>query len=339
LLVALRPLGLGDLLTGIPALRALARAFPDHRRVLAAPEALRGLAMLSGALDDLVPSQPLQPLDAALEGPAVAVDLHGRGPASHRVLLAVQPGRLLAFENAEIPQSRGLPRWCRDEHEVQRWCRMLTELGVPADASDLELPVPRVSVPGHARGATLIHPGAASEARRWPLERWVQVARAELARGRRVILTGSADEARSAKKIAAAAGIDDSCSFAGRTDLLELAALVANAGRVVCGDTGVGHLATAYAIPSVLLFGPTSPARWGPPRERAHLHHVLWRGATGDPHAARCDAGLLEIGAAEVIAALDRLPRAVSQDGGSGAWPYAPALSAVRPALQCASDG
>ena len=47
-----------------------------------------------------------------------------------------------------------------------------------------------------------------------------------------------------------------------RFDLLELTAVVAAAARVVCGDTGVAHLATALGTPSVVLFGPTSPARW-----------------------------------------------------------------------------
>ncbi len=65
--------------------------------------------------------------------------------------------------------------------------------------------------------------------------------------------------------------------LAGRTDLVELAAAVAAAGRVVCGDTGVAHLATALGTPSVVLFGPTSPARWGPPADRPQ-HRVLWAG-------------------------------------------------------------
>jgi ADP-heptose:LPS heptosyltransferase len=94
---------------------------------------------------------------------------------------------------------------------------------------------------------------------------------------------------------------------AGPTDLLHLAALVAAAERVVCGDTGVAHLATASGTPSVVLFGPTSPDGWGPPPGRT-IHRVLWAGRQGDPHAAEPDPGLLRIGVDVVVEALAALP-------------------------------
>ncbi len=304
----LRALGLGDLLTGVPALRGLRRAFPGHRIVLAAPVALAPLARVSGTVDEVLAVAPLTPLPSAAPGAEVAVNLHGRGPQSHRVLLDAAPGRLIAFAHPEVPESTGGPRWRAGEHEVARWCRMLAEQGIPADPGDLELTLP----PGHApparaRGATLVHPGAASGARRWPVARWAELARAEAAAGRTVLVTGGPEEEPLALELARRAGLAKDAVHAGRTGLLELAALVATAGRVLCGDTGIAHLATALRTPSLVLFGPTPPAEWGPPAERP-WHRALWAGRRGDPHATAPDPGLLALSVSDVLAAARSLP-------------------------------
>ena len=302
--LCLRALGLGDLLTGLPALRALGDAFPEHHRVLATPLELAPLALHAGVAHRVVPVRGLAPLPP-MAPPEVAVDLHGRGPESHRNLLALNPRRLIAFANAAAGWGPA-PEWRADEHEVVRWCRLLEESGIPADPSRLEITAPEIAVPEQAAGATLLHPGAASPSRRWPVERWVDVARAEDAAGGQVIVTGAASERGQALAVARRAGLDDAAVLAGKTTALELAAVVGAAARVVSGDTGVGHLATALRTPSVLLFGPSSPAHWGPPPDRAR-HIVLWAGRRGDPHASTADPGLMAISSAEVIGALDAL--------------------------------
>jgi ADP-heptose:LPS heptosyltransferase len=303
-LLAYRALGLGDLLTAVPALRALARGFPGHRIELAAPAALAPIAALSGAVDAVHDTAALAPLPGALAAMDVAVNLHGCGPQSHALLVAAAPRRLIAFARPELGVAG--PEWRPGEHEVLRWCRLLTGSGIACDPGDLDLAVPRARVAGRARGATVIHPGAASGARRWPPERFAAVARSERSAGRRVVVTGSAEEVRLAREVAAAAGLDPDAVLAGETDLGGLAAVVAVAGRVVCGDTGVAHLATALRTPSVVLFGPTSPGEWGPPPDRP-WHRPLWAGRHGDPHATAPDAGLLEISTGDVRAALESL--------------------------------
>ena len=136
-------------------------------------------------------------------------------------------------------------------------------------------------------------------------------------------MTGSRDDFERAAEIADRAGIARTQVVAGRTDLRELAALVARAGRVICGDTGVAHLATALRTPSVLLFGPMSPALWGPPPGRPY-HRVLWSGRRGDPHGSAVDPGLLAISVDLVLEALATLNEPAR---------YPPALNWCNPTL------
>ena len=310
--LVLRALGLGDLLTGVPALRAIADAFPGYGRLLACPRSLEPLARLTGAVDEVVRAAAFTPLPESVEHADVAVNLHGSGPQSHRMLLATRPRGLIAYRNDEA--GVGGPIFDAREYEVVRWCRLLEEHGIAADPANLHLDVPDAGLPADVRGATIIHPGAASPSRRWPEERFAAVARAETARGRRVLVTGGSSEVVLACRVGRLAGLRPDDIWAGRTDLVQLASLVAAAGRVVSGDTGVAHLATAVGTPSVILFGPTSPERWGPPPALRGRHRVLWTGGHGDPHAQAPDPGLLAIEVADVLLelrALDELPGTV----------------------------
>jgi ADP-heptose:LPS heptosyltransferase len=289
--VVLRALGLGDLLTAVPALRALARKYRDHERVLLAPDTLRPIVDLLGdAVHALVDTRgvrrPPRVLPAVANGADVAVNLHGRGPQSTALLRAAGPGRLIAFgAQAE---------WREDEHEVDRWCRLLDAAGVPADPDDLDICAP----PGPAPhpGATVIHPGASAPARRWPVERWAVVARA--AQGPVVVTAGPGE-----RELAAAVA-DGSGAQLVEGDLRELAALVAGAARVLCTDTGVSHLATALGTASVVLFGPSSPEHWGPPARRPQ-HRVLWSGGRGDPNADEPDPALLALQPCDLLEAIE----------------------------------
>ncbi len=302
--VVLRPLGLGDLLTGVPAIRAIRTAVPGHRLVLATTAALEPLARLIDAVDEVLPARELEPLDWTRPPPELAVDLHGKGRESHVVVAGLRPDRLLTFRSPGYPG----PTWYADEHEVHRWCRLVAEgLVVPADPDALDLAVPDVAPP--VRDVAVVHPGAAFPGRRWPPERFAAVARHLADGGHEVVVTGGPAEAELASGVAAAAGLPPGAVLAGRTSSLELAAVVAAARVVVSGDTGVAHLATAYRRPSVVLFGPVSPALWGPPPRPQHT--VLWHGdvhgGAGDPWGTELDPALARITVDEAIDALDRL--------------------------------
>jgi ADP-heptose:LPS heptosyltransferase len=300
LLLVLRALGLGDLATVVPALRGLRRAYPDHEMVLAGPAPLAPLVGATGAVDRLYVTPayvraPIEELHWRGPRPRLAVNLHGSGPQSHRALLATGPDRFVGYACPAAGQLDG-PPWSDDEHEVQRWCRLLTWAGVEADADDLALPVP--DAPRGLCGTIVLHPGASGPERRWPIVRFAAVARVLARTGHRVVITGSRAEAGDAAAVAGGAGLPPSAVLAGRTDLAALSAVVAHARLLVCGDTGVAHLASAYGTPSVVLFGPVSPAKWGPPPGRRQ-HTVIWHGPDGLNRITVgevCDAALTLLG-------------------------------------------
>ncbi|NBE95894.1 glycosyltransferase family 9 protein [Nonomuraea sp. KC401] len=283
-LLVLRGLGLGDLLTAVPALRALRQAFPRHRITLAAPRALDALPPLTGAVDDQVDVSGPGPIpmgDVPFERPDIAVNLHGKGPQSIEALRATDPGRLISFGTG--------PPYPEGVHEVRRWCGLLEWHGIEADPADLTLGV------SDRTGPAIVHPGAACPARRWPPERFAEVAAAL----DDVVVTGNAEETPLARRVAELAGLPSGRVLAGRTTMTDLVDLVSGSRLVVCGDTGVAHLATAFCVPSVVLFGPVSPTLWGPPPGWRHI--ALWAGRNGDPHGERPDPGLLKIEVSEVV--------------------------------------
>ncbi|MFI8831582.1 glycosyltransferase family 9 protein [Streptomyces afghaniensis] len=307
-LLVLRALGLGDLLAGVPALRALRRAYPRHELVLAAPAELAPVAEATGAVDRLLPaSAPGRGVPRSLDWsgppPDIAVDLHGNGPASHRLLMGLRPLKLLAFAHPDTPEIDG-PPWYAEEHERDRWCRLLQSYGIDVDPGDVCLPRPRTASP--APGAVLLHPGAGSPARRWPVERYAAVADGLRARGLRVVVTGGPDESDLVDRLAKEAGLPDTDVFGGGLPFGRLSALVADAYAVISGDTGIAHLAVAHATRSVTLFGPVAPSRWGPPP--GPRHRALWYGPEGDPHGRRPDPALLRITPVDVLRAVDELP-------------------------------
>ena len=139
--LALRALGLGDLLTALPALRGLRGLRPDARLVLAAPAWLEPVAMLSGAVDGVIATRPLGPIPGW--PPELAVNLHGKGPQSTERLRELNPEHLWAYD------APGAPAWREDDHEVERWCRLVDAHG----GSAVSRSVARAAAPARAWGS------------------------------------------------------------------------------------------------------------------------------------------------------------------------------------------
>lgn len=112
-------------------------------------------------------------------------------------------------------------------------------------------------------GPIILHVGAGSREKRWPLECWTEVARA---------LPGAIPIAGEVERERFDAGAHALfASLDGRwIDSLEgLADLILSARLVLAADSGPGHLAAQLGIPTLSLFGPTDPGLWAPIGPRA----------------------------------------------------------------------
>ncbi len=153
----------------------------------------------------------------------------------------------------------------------------------------------------------VVHPGCSAPARTWPAHRYADLVAELSASGRRVLVTGGRNERDLTGFVAGARAMD----LGGRTDLAQLASILAGADALVVGNTGPAHLAAAVGTPVVSLFAPVVPAaKWAP----YGVPHVL----LGDQHAPCRDSRaricpvpghpcLTSVTVADVIAALTGL--------------------------------
>lgn len=103
----------------------------------------------------------------------------------------------------------------------------------------------------------VIVPGAAQAEKRWPIDRFAELAEKISARfGMQVVATGSQGEREYIEAIGKRV-----INLAGKTTVRELIPLMKKVSLVVSNDTGPGHIAAAAGVPIVMIFGPTNPAR------------------------------------------------------------------------------
>lgn len=252
-LLILRGGGVGRFLAGVPAYRALRRAFPRHHVVIATSGWLRPLAGLTEALDGVIHARP-RPGGLVWAGPSpdVAVNLHDQGPDSHVLLHALWPARTIAFASPAAPAGMEGPAWSDGEPETTRWCRLLESFGIPADPGDLTLAPPRT--PSPAPGATVVHTGTPAGRTPWPASSYAEVVRVLRQAGHPVVVTGWGLNS-------GASTVEewDELSHEGRVaDLDALASLVSGCALLICGDPEVAALAGAYEKPSIVV-GASEP--------------------------------------------------------------------------------
>jgi ADP-heptose:LPS heptosyltransferase len=312
-IAVLRALQLGDMLCAVPALRALHAEYPAARITLVGlPWARELAARFRRYLYDFVefpgfPGLPERSPDPALITKFfaaakaarfdLALQMHGSGEITNPLAVLMGARRTAGFYRAGryCPDPERYVEWRDDEHEVLRYLRLVERLGAPARGSALEFPLHEADWSEWARTGlerdsyVVVHAGSQLASRRWPAERFAQVADALAREGLKVVLTGTQGEKDVVSKVRRHMRFA-SVDLTGQTSLGGLAALVARSRLVLANDTGISHIAAALQAPSVIVASGSDPRRWAPLDRR--LHRVLSHPAQCRPCAhAECPIG------------------------------------------------
>lgn len=335
---------MGDILHALPAVTALRAAHPNWiidwaveprwRALLAAPEASeRGAAQpvvdrLHFAATKTWRKAPLsretlsdlRALRRALRDGTydTVLDLQGAIRSSVVARLTGSRRRIGEASPREKPA-----RWLTNEHIATQGEHVIeqdVELASAIAADELEpvraaLPVSPAAeawcdqfLSGAQASTVLINPGAGWGAKRWPAERYGEVARALAGRGYRILINvGPGEEALAETLVAASNGAATPVA----ATLDQLIALVRRIRLAIAGDTGPLHLACALGKPVVGIYGPTDPSRNGP---FGVPFRVLRSPSSQRDHRRKSEpeAGLLTIQPEAVLAAAEEL---LGQDG------------------------
>jgi lipopolysaccharide heptosyltransferase II len=316
---------IGDVLLTTPLVRCLRARHPDARLVFVTKQAMAPLVTDNPYLSDVVALAPDEPLGAlarrlAALAPTRGLDLHGSLRSAALRLRIPCPWR--GYSKRKL--ARGVLIATKIDlyrHRVpvaERYFAAARGLDVHADGAPPEF---FLGAAAHERVArwlaerrldtvplAVLAPGAAHATKRWPGERWVQLAERLRARGYGLAVAGGPADRAAAAPLATLAA-----SAAGEFGLQETGALLARARVLVSGDTGVMHMATGVGTPVVALYGPTvEQFGFFPYRARST---VLQRDLDCRPCSAmggpRCPMGhhhcLTTIEADEVAAAVEHL--------------------------------
>ena len=294
-LVRLRT-GLGDLLCSVPAVRALRARLPDaHIALVTFAEMAPVVERQKPYVDELIdfpgwPGIPERParhdaipsfLSACAErGFDLAVQMYGGRPEANAVTESLGARRTAGFFTPGAFAPRDLDAFLpypSHRHEVDRHLALMDLLGAPAAGGRLEFPIhlgdraeadALVAARGLGKDYVVIHPGATSASRRWPVDRFAQVADGLASDGLQVGITGVPGEEETTGALAQAmrGPAEDLC---GTTSLGGFAALLQGARLLVCSDTGAAHLAAALGVPAVVVFLSGDHVRWSHRGHRA----------------------------------------------------------------------
>ena len=274
---------IGDVLLATPLIRSLKSAWPDTpvdalvfegtQDVLAGNPDVR--RVLTIAQRPSFPQHVAFLLRVARRYDMALSLVPGDRPTFYAFLAGRWRAGLLLPTRKESWKRRFLQRWVpfdeRDTHTVLMHLALADALGIPAQR---EVAVSWREEDARQLGAALgadggpiavLHPYPKFNYKMWRVESWIELANRLAARGYRIVISGGPDGAERAYVAGLVPAMPaGTLNLAGKLTLGGTACLVARAAVYVGPDTAITHMAAALGVPTIALYGPTDPVKWGP---------------------------------------------------------------------------
>ncbi len=275
---------IGDVLLATPLIRSIKQAYPDAALDVLVFEGTHGLLSANSDVRRIitVPERPGLSANIALISRLwrrydMAVSLV---PGDRPTLYAFIAGRwragLLTDTRKERWKRRLLHRWVPfdnlNTHSVRMHLALADALGIAPHADVVVTwcaeAARQVNALLGAQGMqpiAVLHTYPKFNYKMWHKRGWIDIAHWLTSRGFRIVLSGSADAVELTYVADLASKMPPGAiNAAGKLSLAASAFLVSRAGIYVGPDTALTHVAAALGVPTVALFGPSNPVKWGP---------------------------------------------------------------------------
>jgi ADP-heptose:LPS heptosyltransferase len=279
-LLVIRPGGIGDAVLLMPALRLLREKYPDAAIDILAEGRNAGAFALSGSQDEVFCyDRPGDLLKVFRRRYDLIIDTEQWHRLSSVLARALRPQCLIGFATNDRTRLLRVPvEYSHANYESESFLNLVAPLLGDTKCMPAE---PFLTIPQAAAQTAdnllaplagpfvALFPGASIPERRWPLDKFSDLARQLQGQGLTVIvLGGDSERAFGEVVLKSTRGLN----LAGATTLAETAAIIKRSILLVSGDSGVLHLAVGLGVPTVSLFGPGRALKWAPRGER---HVVL----------------------------------------------------------------
>lgn len=263
-IAVIRLRSLGDCVLTTPALALLKAHRPDLKVGVVVEDRFRAVFEGNPDIEEIFPPQA-----SAVFGwrPRLVLNLHG-GTRSMALTVAsgarIRAGfghhRYSFLYSAKIPRAQEILGEERKVHTAEHIASAMFWMGVP------RAPIPRAKLAGTPQETdayAVLHPFASSPEKTWPADRFLALA-------------GHLEQSCGLEPVFLAGPGEDANAFSSfrvwrNAPLAEVKSLIAGAQIFIGNDSGPAHIAAAFGIPVVVLFGDSDPVTWGPWRTESQV--------------------------------------------------------------------